>query len=132
MSLDGLVQDFIVPRRQGRHFVRIFLRQIRASFDVGKEEGNGAEGRWYMRQSLTMKWSKDLVLFYIAYARSSCTHTIFLFGLPAKTGYLYFFGLAQLGIKSNGGRWLSFKTCAPVSLRYNTETEPVSHARRWK
>ena len=48
----------------------------------------------------------------------------------AKTGS-YFFG-PGFGIKSNGGLWLSFMMCAPISLIYNTVTEPVSHARRWK
>jgi hypothetical protein len=38
------VQNLIMPRKQGGHFVRMFLREFCTAFDVGEEEGDSAGG----------------------------------------------------------------------------------------
>src|SRR6266545_13214 len=44
MRLNGLVENFMMPRKQSRHRIRILLRQFCAAFDISKEERNGARG----------------------------------------------------------------------------------------
>ena len=40
MSLNGVVQNFIVPRKQSRHVIRILLRKFRTAFNIRKEKSN--------------------------------------------------------------------------------------------
>jgi hypothetical protein len=36
VGLDGLIQDFVVARKQGRHLFWMFLREFCAAFDISK------------------------------------------------------------------------------------------------
>ncbi len=45
MCFNHLMQDLIMARQKNRHGVWILLRQFRAAFDVGEEEGDGARGK---------------------------------------------------------------------------------------
>jgi hypothetical protein len=40
--LNAPLQNFMVPCKQGGHFIRISLRQLRAAFNIREKEGNGA------------------------------------------------------------------------------------------
>jgi hypothetical protein len=40
-GLNGLAQNLMVTREQGRHRIRILLCDFGAAFDVGEEESNG-------------------------------------------------------------------------------------------
>jgi hypothetical protein len=44
MCLNGLFQDFVMSRKQGKYGIRILLCQFGAALDVGEEEGDGARG----------------------------------------------------------------------------------------
>jgi hypothetical protein len=42
MRLNGSVQHFMMPRKQGEHFIRILLCQFRAAFNIGKKKSHCA------------------------------------------------------------------------------------------
>ncbi len=42
--LNRPIQNFMMPRQQGHHFIWMLLCEFGASFDVGEEEGDGAGG----------------------------------------------------------------------------------------
>ena len=44
MRSDRLMQNGMMPRQQSRQRIRILLRQIRAAFDIGEQEGDRAGG----------------------------------------------------------------------------------------
>jgi polyhydroxyalkanoate synthesis regulator phasin len=45
MRLNGVLQDGVMAREEGRQFGRELLRQSGAALDVGEEKGDGASGK---------------------------------------------------------------------------------------
>ena len=50
MRFHGFIQDGVMPRKQRRHLLRMFLCEPGAAFDVGEEKGDGT-GRELIRIS---------------------------------------------------------------------------------
>jgi hypothetical protein len=42
VRFNGLIQDFVMPRKQKRHLVGILLGKFGTAFDIGKEKRDGA------------------------------------------------------------------------------------------
>jgi hypothetical protein len=42
MLLDGLIQNFVMPRKQGSQGIGILLREFCTAFDIGEEKGDCA------------------------------------------------------------------------------------------
>ena len=52
MRFNGLIQDFVVARKQLWHLFGMFLREFRAAFDIGKKKSDGAGGERYIASNL--------------------------------------------------------------------------------
>ena len=51
-GLDGLLQDLTMPREQCWQRIRMFLRENRAAFDIGEQEGDRPIGKTFHAGSI--------------------------------------------------------------------------------
>src|SRR5919107_6195640 len=62
LGANGLVQYFVMPRQERRHFRRVLLHQLRAAFDVCKKKCNRTAWQARHRVSIQQKQRRKPVL----------------------------------------------------------------------